>query len=298
MPRNESSVSLSRSARAKNQQLAIAFARWLYIRNLSPSTQANYRHSLRVFLDFLGVCDVCTVTYSQLRIFIVDLAEKATNPNVIRAHIIAVRQFFRFLAIVGLVRYPPATLLHLPKAPRRLPRYLSEDEASRFMRAAISPRERALAELFYGTGCRVNEIRMMRVDHVNFRAGEIRVLGKGNKERSVLFGRKAATALRIFLAGRKTGFIFRNRAGRPLTVRTIGSIVGTLARRAGLSGVHPHTLRHSFATTMLNRGADLRYVQELLGHASVVSTQIYTHLAIADLTRTHEKFHPHGAKTP
>ncbi|MGH9564205.1 MAG: tyrosine-type recombinase/integrase [Terracidiphilus sp.] len=134
----------------------------------------------------------------------------------------------------------------------------------------------------------------MRVEDVDFAAREIRVLGKGNKERVALFHHRAARALRDYLVGRRTGPLFRNRQGRAFSKHTLAIVVRAAAERAGLSGVHPHALRHSFATHLLDRGADLRYVQELLGHTSVATTQIYTHLAAASLIRTYQQCHPHA----
>jgi len=299
MPRDKLANLLSRSAREKNQQLALGFENWLRARNLSPSTRYQYQRSIRRFVDFLKADDVCGVTHARLRLFVASLGQKNASRHAIRSHVIAVRQFFRFLAIAGLIRFSPAAFISSPKASRRLPRCLSETEVGRLLSCATEPRERAVLELFYATGCRISELRGVRIEHVDFDAGEIRILGKGNKERVALFGREATAALRGYLADRARGFVFRNRRGRALSVNAIQNIVTDVARRARLSGVHPHILRHSFATHLLNRGTDLRYVQELLGHASVATTMLYTHVAIADLIRTHQKCHPHaGEQTP
>jgi len=296
MPRDKLANLLSRSAREKNQQLALGFAKWLRARNLSPSTRYKYQRSIRRFLDFLSADDVCAVTHSRLRLFVANLGQKSTSRDSIRSHVIAVRQFFRFLAFAGLIRFSPAALVLPLRVNRRLPRCLTETEVTRLLFCATEPRERAVLELFYASGCRVSELRHLHIEHVDFDRGEIRVLGKGNKERVVLFGREAAAALRGHLAGRASGLIFATARGRALSVNAVNLIVRNVARRAGLSGVHCHTLRHSFATHLLNRGTDLRYVQELLGHTSVATTQFYTHLATADLIRVHEKCHPHAGE--
>jgi site-specific recombinase XerD len=162
------------------------------------------------------------------------------------------------------------------------------------MHAASTLRARAILEIFYATGCRLTEVAQLRVCDVDFRHGEIRVLGKGNRERVALFGEYAAKALRAYLDGRKTGALFLGHHGKAVGARKLYSIIKQVSRRAGLSHVYPHLLRHSFATHLLSRGINLRYVQELLGHRSIQSTQIYTHVAMDDLRAIHERCHPHG----
>lgn len=299
MPSDRLANQLSRSARVKNQQLALGFANWLRARNLAAATRYKYQRSIRRFVDFLGADDVCAATHSRLRVFVANLGQNGASRDSVRSDVIAVRQFFHFLALAGLIRFSPATFIGTPKVSRPLPRCLTETEVARLLSSATEPRERAVLELFYATGCRVSELRQLCIEHVDFNSSEIRVLGKGNKERMVLFGSEAAAALRAHLAGRASGLIFATDRGRALSTNTMNLIVRNVARRAELGGVHCHTLRHSFATHLLNRGADLRYVQELLGHSSVATTQFYTHLAIADLIRTHENCHPHaGGKIP
>jgi site-specific recombinase XerD len=195
------------------------------------------------------------------------------------------RTFFDFLG--GLIQRNPARGVSAGKAPKRLPRVLTVEEVARLIVAARSHRDRAIIELFYATGCRVSELRSLRVEDLDLAAQSVLVRrGKGDKDRLVLYGRKAAEALETHLGSRRSGPIFK------LCRTALWGIVRLAARRADLDGVHPHTLRHCFATHLLEHGADLRCIQELLGHASLVTTQKYTHLQISSLLRTHERCHP------
>jgi site-specific recombinase XerD len=182
------------------------------------------------------------------------------------------------------------------RKPRRLPRFLTEKEAELLIAsAASSPRDRALVELFYACGLRRAEAAHLRIEEIDLDRGMLRVVaGKGNKDRIVPVGSYAIAALRNYLGERRRGAVFLGPSGRPLSSDAIARIVKRAARRAGLEDVHAHTLRHTFATILLNRGADLRCIQELLGHESVATTQFYTHLAIADLVRVHTRCHPHA----
>ncbi len=286
---------LLKSYRERNEKLAAGFVGYLRDRNRAPSTLYAYGKAVARYLEFLGAEDVGEVTHSRVRMFLSNLSDEGRDTERVRRNLMAIRQFYDFLKIGSLIGFAPTDFIAVPKkVPRRLPLCLSETEAAKLIDAAESPRDRAVLEIFYATGCRLAEVAGMRVEHIDFPAGEIRVLGKGNKERIVLFGREAAAALRRYLAGRKTGPLFRNNRGRALNHRSLAKIVHNVAGRAGLSGVHPHTLRHSFATHLLNRGADIRFVQELLGHTSVSTTQIYTHVAGADLIRVYQKCHPHA----
>jgi len=290
---------LLKSYRERNQELAAAFLRYLKSRNRAPSTCYAYAKAVSRYLDFLGADDVTTITHARVRQFLTALSDEGRHTGRVRRHLLAIRQFYGFLKVGLLIGFAPTDFMALPKKlPRRLPRCLSESEIAKLIDAAESPRDRAVLQIFYSTGCRLAEVAGMRVEHIDFPAGEIRVLGKGNKERVALFRSYASRALKEFLAGRKTGPLFRNRHGRALSHRSLAKIVHDVAARAGLSGVHPHALRHSFATHLLNRGTDIRFVQELLGHTSVSTTQIYTHVAGADLIRVYEKCHPHAKGEP
>lgn len=227
-----------------------------------------------------------------MRIF---LAERGKSPATYIAFRCALRSFFRFLKLAGAADNSSAELLARPKTAHRLPRCLAEPEMDRLLSLVNSPRDRALLELLYASGLRASEIANLNVTDVNLGSGTLRVRrGKGGKDRVGVFGRKAAHALKVYLTGRTRGPVFRNSLSGRIRTEMIRKIVKKAARRAGLSGVHPHTLRHTFATVLLNRGLDIRYVQELLGHASLSTTAIYLHTAIDDIVKTHARCHPHS----
>ncbi len=231
---------------------------------------------------------------ARFRGFLAELLVRGAGPHALAHQTYALRGLFDFLTRGGLMDRNPARLIPNRRLPKRLPHFLNEGEAACLIEAASTSRDRALLEFLYATGCRVGEVTRVRIEHLNWRSRSVCVLGKGQKERIVFFGSKAARALREYLVSRQHGPLFRNQRRRPLSIRKIAEIVRETGRRANVGRVHPHMLRHSFATAMLNRGANLRAIQDLLGHASISTTQKYTHLAIADLIRVHEQFHPRG----
>lgn len=275
-----------------NRALAAGFENWLRVRNYSPGTRENRMRSVAQWLDFLDGDDLTAVTHSRLRDFMGQAGKASTQ----RGRIDALRSFYRFLLLAGAIHFSPADLIRPRKQPpRKLPRVLTPTEIERLMQAASNPRERAILETFYATGCRLAEVARLRVRDVDFRRREIRVLGKGNRERVALFGESAARALQAYLAGRKNGQLFPGCDGRAISRVRLYAIVKSIGRRAGLK-IYPHLLRHSVATHLLTHGANLRHVQEFLGHASITTTQIYTHVTTDDLRAIHEKCHPHGGK--
>jgi integrase/recombinase XerC len=212
------------------------------------------------------------------------------------------RSFFKYLVREGLVKKNPATGAALPKKPNTRPRVLDVDEAFALMDSTLSPgklsaRDAAILELLYGCGLRISELQGLNRDDYDPDSRLIRVMGKGKKERVLPVGKKAFEALKTYLskeAPAGSGAMFGSKKGR-LGVRSIFNVVVKYVQKSGIAaGVHPHTLRHSFATHMLYGDADLRAVQELLGHASLATTQKYTHLDIDRLMATYDKAHPHA----
>ena len=281
-------------------------------RGLAGLTVRNYRTDLEPLFDFMlknGVPDLKALDRAALRAYLAWLIELGYVRRSVARKVSALRTLLRWLVRLKLIDADPLPRRGVMKLDSRLPRFLSQNEAARLVQAAETSdpnkiRDRALLELIYGAGLRVSEARDLDVVHLNLGARELRVVGKGSKERVVLIGVPARDALSLYLRDvRPTlatddsdGALFLNRFGGRLSQRSIQQKVRSYAAQAGLGGwVHPHTLRHSYATHMLEGGADLRVVQELLGHASPATTQIYTHVTGAEARRVYEAAHPRAS---
>jgi tyrosine recombinase XerC len=264
-------------------------------RNLSPYTIRNYLSDLSHFLQFLQeeALSLQTLSRQAFRHYLARLSQDGVAPASIARKVSTIRTFLRFLVQEGHLEHDPLSGVRGPKRPRRLPAYLSPEQVTALIEAAsgASPgelRDRALLELLYACGLRVSEVTGLDVGDVDLAEGIARVRGKGGKERLVLMGRPAVQALRRYLRDGRPALLrqphqqalFLNmRDGQRLSARSVQAIVRHYAQRAGIDRrVWPHLLRHTFATHMLDGGADLRVVQELLGHASPTSTQIYMHV--------------------
>lgn len=345
----------------KNLELAAKFDAWLLAQNYSANTRRAYRSVTSYLCEFVGSRSVLELTHFDLREFLTYLYKRGLASSSLDRQGYGLKTFFGFLNLGGLVDSNVARLIKTRKVRRRLPRYLSIEEVERLIAAGKTPRDRAMLEVFYSTGCRLSEVAGMRLEDIDFESRTIRVIGKGDKERIVLFGRPAKDAILANLKGRTDGFLFRDeqhprelrvyrakpnketetlywkghwmsgtpsvercrwigkaegvtrkqaleklaiiagedfsqrpKPDKPLDPRHIYRIVKRAAIAAGLKDVWPHVLRHSFATHLLNGGADLRSVQELLGHASISTTQIYTHVSTVNMIDVHRKFHPRG----
>jgi integrase/recombinase XerC len=262
-------------------------------RNLSPLTLRNYRSDLTAFLaDLAGrEVDALNAGRADLRRYLARLLGDGVAPASVSRKVSTIRSFYRYLRTTGVLETDPFFGVRGPQRPKRLPDFLTPEDMARLIQAADGPdprglRDRALLEVLYGAGLRVSEIAGADVRDINLRDREVRVRGKGNKERISVFGEPGAAALGAYLHKARPALarggepaLFLNRAGGRLTVRSVQTIVRDYATKAGLPReAHPHLLRHSFATHLLDGGADLRVVQELLGHASPNTTQIYTHV--------------------
>lgn len=264
-------------------------------RNLSPYTIRNYLSDLSHFLQFLQeeALSLQALSRQAFRHYLAQLSQDGVAPASIARKVSTIRTFLRFLVQEGHLEHDPLSGVRGPKRPRRLPAYLSPEQVTALIEAAsgASPgelRDRALLELLYACGLRVSEVTGLDVGDVDLLEGIARVRGKGGKERLVLMGRPAVQALRRYLRDGRPALLrqpyhqalFLNmRDGQRLSARSVQAIVRRYAQRAGIDRrVWPHLLRHTFATHMLDGGADLRVVQELLGHASPTSTQIYMHV--------------------
>ena len=315
------------------------FLRALAARDASPHTQRSYANAIG---DYLGFLDERSLDWRdpprhQLRAYLAELSTGHARSSVAH-HLAAIRSFYRYAIRAELTAGDPWGAIATPRLPRRLPKVLEIDQVERLLAAvdldagtgagagtgvaaadprthALALRDRALIETAYAAGLRISELAAATLDALDLPRGEVRVLGKGRKERVGLLGRPAREALREYLDhGRPVllaaadgasgavadpaGEIFLNHRGGPLGVRGLRYRLDALRRRAGLpDGVSPHTLRHSFATHLLDGGADLRIVQELLGHASLATTQVYTHVSPGRLRSAYEAAHPRARRT-
>lgn len=246
------------------------------------------------------------ISLDDLRAFLRLQRRRNVAPATLKITLVALRHFFRFLTLEGAISQDPTLRLDLPKPVSSLPDVLSEAEVNQLLAAPfpdtpLGLRDQAILEVFYACGLRLAEMASLRIESYHSAERFLRVIGKGNKERLVPVGRKAAQALDVYLErGRPqlihhtaSGVVFLARTGHALGVSRLWGILKEIARRAGLTRtVYPHLLRHSFATHLLSHGADLRVIQELLGHASLATTQIYTHVDVTRLREIHRRFHP------
>ncbi|NPA48580.1 MAG: tyrosine recombinase XerC [Thermodesulfobacteria bacterium] len=275
----------------------------------SSHTLRSYRLDLRQFQEFLQGKDPAEATLPEVRIFLSRQARRLSRTSLARK-VASLRAFFKFLKKKGLLKDERLLYLKGPKLPRELPRVLSVDESFALLEAPegkdfLSLRDRAILELLYGAGLRVSELAELKLSQVSFDLQVLRVHGKGGKERLAPFGGKAKEALLAYLPAREellrrkkvsSEYIFLNIRGGPLTTRSIHRLLKKYALKLGLPGVSPHTLRHSFATHLLEAGADLRSIQEMLGHARLSTTQRYTHLDFSRLASIYDEAHPRAKK--
>lgn len=277
------------------------FLRYLEIeKNYSQHTLLNYKLDLVDFIKSLGEDSLEAVTYLTLRKFLANLKERNLKQKTVSRKLSCLRSFFKFLCREGYLKSNPITSLSSPKSEKHLPLFLTENEVIKLIEAPSNQdlgglRDRAILETFYSTGMRISELVGLNISDIDFIGQVVKVRGKGKKERLLPIGDRAVSAIKRYLDKRKINqeAVFLNKNNRRISERGIRGIVSKHIRIACLkSGVSPHTLRHSFATHLLNRGADLRSVQELLGHANISTTQIYTHLTTDRLKSVYEKAHP------
>ena len=277
------------------------YVRYLEIeKNASKHTMLNYRRDLDEFKKFLGETQIENVDYLTLRKFLSALREKNLKSRSISRKLSCLRSFFRFLNREGFLKNDPTQAVSSPKLERYLPIFLTEDEVTKLIESPDAKelsglRDRAILETFYSTGIRISELVGLNLENIDFFGAVVKVSGKGKKQRLVPIGDKALWAIRDYTEQRKqqAPAIFLNKNGRRITDRGVRLVLDKYIRRTALrENISPHSLRHSFATHLLNRGADLRSVQELLGHANLSTTQIYTHLTTEKLKSVYDKAHP------
>lgn len=279
-------------------------------RHYSPQTQKAYREDLDEFVAFLtangGFTDFTSVDRLDVQTYLTDLADRDLARSSVARKLSSLRSFYRYLIRTQQATLDPFDAIETRKSHHHLPDFFYEEEITELFKAVdgdtpLDQRNRALLEVLYGTGMRVSECATLTTHQVDMDLELILVHGKGNKDRYVPFGKYAKRALKTYLGdGRRQlmgvkqhAVVFVNAHGEPITSRGIEYILNQLIKKTSLtSQIHPHMLRHSFATHMLNHGADLRTVQELLGHASLSTTQIYTHMTTDHLKADYMKFYP------
>ncbi len=280
-------------------------------KGLAKNTVEAYSRDIGGYLDFArqrGVESMNDVRPSDVAGFIAAMKERGLGARSRARALSAIRMFHRFLVVESYCADNPTAIIEAPKALAKLPTVLAAREVERLLAApagegVIEVRDRAMLELLYATGLRVSELVALRIRDVNSNAGYLLAMGKGSKERVVPMGEAARLALTLYLAAARpkleraggSDCLFLSRLGEGMSRQAFWNIIKKRAREAGIpKGISPHTLRHSFATHLLENGADLRSVQIMLGHADLSTTQIYTHVTRERLTRLHEEFHPRG----
>jgi len=286
-----------------------------YERNVSEHTLRNYSSDLEQFVHFLNpdkkkAPEISQIDHLTIREWMASLHSEQKKKSSIARKLAALRTYFQFLVREGVLELNPAKLVTTPKLEKKLPKHLSVEEAIRFIESPdaetdLGKRDRAMLELMYATGVRVAELTTLNIPDIDFRNQLIRVTGKRRKQRIVPFGDPAGDAIRNYLAVRDK-FLFKapvsrrddealflNYQGTRITTRSVGRMVDKYIHIcAGLHNISPHALRHSFATHLLDSGADLRDIQELLGHARLSTTQVYTHVSMEKLIEVYDKAHP------
>jgi integrase/recombinase XerD len=288
--------------------LADQFINYLRVeRGLAHNTIQSYSRDLNRFFQYLEERALSPLRLSRDQIMdYVALMGRGLSARSVARNISTIKTFFRFLAAEGIIKNNPARLLETPRLARRLPKILNQGEVERLISQPDSSRtrgqrDRAMLEILYATGLRVSELVGLKVLNVNLEAGYVRTLGKGSKERAVPIGEKAGKAVKQYLTNGRlqlakhtnSPYLFLNSRGHPLTRQGFWKIIKKYGREAAISKtITPHGIRHSFASHLLEAGADLRSVQVMLGHADIATTQIYTHVTRERLKELHEKCHP------
>jgi len=292
------------------RELADTFLNYLSVeRGLSNNTIISYKEDLKCYIDFLmsrSINVLSKVTKNDITDFMLFQKDKGLTANSIARRLAAIKSFHRFLLRERILNTDPTNLVDSPKLWKKVPETLSLNEVEALInqpdiRDKQGIRDRAFLETLYATGMRISELANLKIDNVNLEVGFVRCIGKGNKERIIPLGKKAIQNINRYLQisrpkllnKKESEFLFLNRFGKKISRQSLWKIIKRYARDAGIKKpIKPHILRHSFATHLLERGADLRSVQEMLGHANISTTQIYTHINKDRLKTIHRTFHP------
>jgi integrase/recombinase XerD len=287
-----------------------AFLNYLSVeRGLAKNTMLSYRQDLGYYTDFLEAAHVDTlskITKNDITNFMFQQKDKGLSPNSISRRLAAIRMFHRFLVRERISKVDPSNLIDSPKLWKKIPDTLSLNEVDALLaqpdvRDKQGIRDKAILETFYATGMRVSEVVNLKLADVNLDIGFLRCIGKGNKERVIPLGKKAIHCIiryldssrPMLLKNNQSELLFLNRSGKRISRQSLWKLIKRYSKSARIKKpMKPHTLRHSFATHLLERGADLRSVQEMLGHSDISTTQIYTHINKERLRSVHKMFHP------
>src|SRR5947209_1878676 len=299
---------MSKQAHTVVEKAATQFLRSLRQRNVSVHTIKAYAGDLKNFAGYIGSHDWRAIDHVTIRSFLSHLYERGLSKTSVARSLAAVRSLYRWLAQEGVVEQNPAALVSTPKLPKKLPRVPTIEEMNSVLDgempqvASFPERDRLMLELLYGCGIRNSELIGINLDDIRLSAEAILIRGKGKKERYVPFGGSVRAALLCYLPLRsqklavckkKTNALLINQRGGRLTTRSVGRIIKKIAVAKGLSpDVHPHTLRHAFGTHLLEEGADLRAIQEMLGHERLSTTQRYTQLSMKHVLAVYDQTHP------
>ena len=312
MSQNHANIAVENGSGAKAPEAIIdRFLDTIWMeRGLSVNTLGAYRADLMALQRWLAKRDTSLIyaTRADLLAFIAWRAKEGAKPRSTARQLSSFRRFYRFLLRERMITEDPTARIDMPKIGRSLPRSLTENEVESLLAAPnthdpLGHRDRTMLEVLYATGLRVTELINLRQSEINLIQGVLRVRGKGERERLIPLGDESQTWLRDFLAGprieilleRHTDYLFPTRRGDRMTRQAFWHIIKRYAKKAEIEGkLSPHTLRHAFATHLLNNGADLRVVQMLLGHSDLSTTQIYTHVARARMKELHAQHHPRG----
>ncbi len=280
-------------------------------RGLANNTLLAYRRDLAKYIDYLsqkGIKTADQVNREHVSNFMFDLKKHDMSPTTVCRNLAAVKMFHRFLVRENLAKEDPTTLVDTPKLWKRVPSVLTQAEIESMISAASGKkaqqiRDQAILEILYASGLRVSELSDLKTTSINYEVGFVRAVGKGSKERLIPLGKKAREALQRYLLkarpqllkNRTNDVLFLSRLGKRISRQSLWAVIKFYARQANIKKkIKPHTLRHTFATHLLEHGADLRSVQEMLGHADISTTQIYTHVDRERLKSVHKQFHPRG----
>lgn len=282
-------------------------ALWVEV-GLSENTLSAYGSDLKIFIKWLNKKELFDVEESDISLFLASRYKEGVSTRSSARILSSLRRFYGYLHREEVIKIDPTVLIDLPRISRTLPDTLSEVDVDLLLEAPevtdiLGCRDKVMLELLYATGLRVSELIGLKFEQVNFRQGFVRVVGKGKKERLVPMGEQAMEWLEHYMAGaridilsgRQSDFLFVTKRGGGMTRQAFWYVIKRYAKKSGISKtLSPHTLRHAFATHLLNHGADLRVVQLLLGHSDLSTTQIYTHIAQERLKSLHAEFHPRG----